>query len=77
MEDAVLDALRGWLRELELGEAAAPDDTPMRTALESSIAADRKQLAKLEAQEARAYELVETGIYTPEIFLAALAGARR
>ena len=41
----------------------------MRTALESSIAADRKQLAKLEAQEARAYELVETGIYTPEIFL--------
>ena len=69
VEAAVLDALRGWLRELELGEAAAPDDTPMRTALESSIAADRKQLAKLEAQEARAYELVETGVYTPEIFL--------
>ena len=69
VEEAVLDALRGWLRELELGEAAAPDDAPMRSALESSISADRKQLAKLEAQEARAYELVETGVYTPEIFL--------
>lgn len=69
VEAAVLDSLRGWLHELEVGEAAAEDDAPLRSALDASIAADKRQLAKLEAQEARAYELVETGVYTPAVFV--------
>lgn len=69
VEDAVLDALRGWLHELEVGNSENSDDRSLLDALAASISADQKQLAKLEAQEARAYELVETGVYTPEIFL--------
>lgn len=69
VEDAVMDALRGWLHELEVGEAAAAEDASLQSALAASIAADKKQLAKLEAQEARAYELVETGVYTPAVFV--------
>lgn len=69
VEAAVLDALRGWLHELEVGEAASADDSSLLSALSSAISADQKQLAKLEAQETRAYEFVETGVYTPEVFL--------
>lgn len=69
VEEALLDALRDWLRELEVGEVDTNDDHSLLDALSASINADQKQLAKLEAQEARAYELVETGVYTPEVFL--------
>lgn len=69
VEDALLDALRGWLHELEVGETDTSDDHSLMDALAASISADQKQLSKLEAQEARAYELVETGVYTPELFL--------
>lgn len=69
VEDAVLDALRGWLHELEVGNSENSDDHSLLDALAASISADQKQLAKLEVQEARAYEFVETGVYTPEIFL--------
>ena len=69
VEEALLNALRDWLRELEVGEVDTNDDHSLLDALSASINADQKQLAKLEAQEARAYELVETGVYTPEVFL--------
>ncbi len=69
VEGAVLDALRGWLHELEVGNSESSDDHSLLDALAASISADQKQLAKLEVQEARAYEFVETGVYTPEIFL--------
>lgn len=69
VEGAVLDALHGWLRELDVGDSSSNDDRTLFDALSASVIADQKQLSKIEAQEARAYELVETGVYTPEIFL--------
>ena len=73
VEAAVLDALRSWLVSFELEYDAAhklaPSAADSAASLRPVLAGLKKELAQLTAQEQRAYELVEQGVYTPEIFL--------
>lgn len=70
VEEAVLDALRGWLHALEIGEREHLQDDSAKATLEAALNAAQKRLSKVEHQQAKAYELVETGIYTPEVYVA-------
>ncbi len=72
VEDAVLDALRSWLQNFELEYATSRKQTPKgddpAASLRPILTGLEKELAQLDAQEQRAYELVEQGVYTPEVF---------
>lgn len=67
VEAALLDALRSWYESLTLGKKPETpfDDRPMK----SAIASLEKELEAVGKQETRAYELVELGVYTTEVFL--------
>ena len=67
VESALLEALRAWMADFEMN---VPDDSPIDTsALDTASAALEKELAQLDFQEAKAYDLVEQGVYTTEVFL--------
>lgn len=72
VEEAVLDALRDWLRRFELEYDAAKKKAPKgvdpAASLRPLLASLEKELSQLSAQEQRAYELVEQGVYTPQVF---------
>ena len=69
VEDTLLDALRLWLAHFERdADIDAGTDADLNTA-RRTIEAHNKELQKLAAQLDRAYELVEQGVYTPDIFL--------
>ena len=81
VEDLVLSGLRSWFTDLTLLDPAsasppsslsASDAADLDT-LSRAIAAARADRTRLEAQKARAYDLVEQGVYTPEIFTARMA----
>ena len=75
VEAAVLDGLRSWATELELRfDAAAGEGTSAELAsLRRSLDAAAAEGARLRAQRLRAYDLVEQGVYTPEIFTARMS----
>lgn len=69
VEEALLSALRVWYADLSAEDPAPSrfdDDLRMTKAKLSSL---RAELDKLRSQLARAYDLVEQGIYTPDVFL--------
>ena len=67
VEAAVLDALEAYLQDFRTEQAQArPVDT---TSIEDALTALDKEDRQLRAQEARAYDLVEQGIYSTETFL--------
>ncbi len=67
VESMLLQSLAQWLERLKLQSAEQrPADTGHYDAALDAIAKDLKQL---DAQEAKAYDLVEQGVYTTEIFL--------
>lgn len=79
VETALLNSLRLWLTQYsapsKLPETTAHETEALRTALDNL----EKELSALDAQRTRAFELVETGVYTPEQFQErqAALGARR
>jgi DNA invertase Pin-like site-specific DNA recombinase len=67
VEDALLDAMETWLVDFEMQISA---DTPTDTSsLDAALSALDKEIAQLNAQEEKAYDLVETGVYSTEVFL--------
>lgn len=71
VEAAILDGLRSWVISLDVslengpGRASAEDDLwDVRGALRRA----QEEEARLRGQRARAYDLVEQGVYSPEIF---------
>lgn len=67
IESDILDGLRLWLAEFPLGEApepAADQLLPLQNAVKDAEA----ERAQLQKQKAKAYELIEQGVYTVEIF---------
>lgn len=65
LEDALLDALRGWLVQY-----SNPESKPARESGASSAAAAlKKQLDALDSQMSRLHDLLEQGIYTPSVFI--------
>ena len=68
VERAVIDSMRVWLAGFTRDEASVPADT--ETAAEiRAITAHENELSRLAAQLDRAYELVEQGVYTADVFL--------
>lgn len=67
VETLVLETLESWLKDYSV--PGMRTDFKLETQLADTIAAQKKQLAALDAREARLYELVEAGAYTPEIFV--------
>ena len=71
VESAVLEIFRGWIREfdspeaVEAARAAAEADAAARQAARRQIEA---QLSTLADQQARLYDLVEQGVYSPSLF---------
>lgn len=70
VEAALLDALRVWYAELSAGAPAPSDVSDDVDISAKQVAALRQEIEKLRAQLAKAYELVEQGVYTSEVFLA-------
>lgn len=66
--DTLIQSVLATLREWSVQYQNAPDETPMPdTALAASL---KRQLASVDNQLRRAFDLVEKGIYTPEEFTA-------
>ena len=65
LERLVLESLRTFLAQIEVGTPAAPD----LSAEQHALTAIEKQLTDLDARLRRTFELVEDGTYTREIFL--------
>ncbi len=67
VQAALLEALAAWLADFEMKHQ---DSVPLDTSsLDAAIAALEKELNQLNAQEQKAFDLVEQGVYTTELFL--------
>ena len=67
VETVLIQSISSWLEILKLqARQQKPADTGSQ---ETALAGIQKELLKLEAQEARAYDLVEQGVYSTEVFL--------
>lgn len=68
VERMVLDTLRGWLTAYSSGRDPFPQ-RDVSDQLHASLRQFEKHLSDLDARTNRAFELVETGVYTPEIYI--------
>lgn len=68
VEGAILDGLRSLLSDAEIRQPPAAV-LSQQASLSAEIAALEKELSSVEAQISRAFDLVEQGVYTTEIFL--------
>lgn len=68
VEEALLLSLRHWLADYQAPSKAAAQPSGDQAALEASLQKLNAEIAAIEEQRARAFELVETGVYTPELF---------
>lgn len=68
VERMVLDTLRGWLASYSAGIDPFPQ-RDLTEQLRTSLKQFEKHLSDLDARVNRAFELVETGVYTPEIYV--------
>lgn len=63
VESAILAALDGWTVNY-----TTPPEKPRKKAIQTATVYERNK-AKVQAQLDRAFELVETGIYTPQVYV--------
>lgn len=75
VEAAILDGLRSWLTSFELEyapaeEGQAPEEL---AAIRKALSAAEAEQERLRGQRLRAYDLVEQGVYTPEVFTLRMA----
>lgn len=84
VEALLLRTLRERLNELEIPDAKGAADHDTEAALlEKGVESARKELESVRGQQERAFDLVEQGVYTPDVFtermrtLAAREGALR
>lgn len=71
VEDAILDGLKSWLTDFSLRYDPAADRKDVETeraSIRSALAAAEADAALLRSQRLKAYDLVEQGVYTPEVF---------
>lgn len=66
--DLVLQAMAQWLQKFELSSGSLEDFLPNIGEKRRRLDAIERSLKKLKAREDRAFELVETGVYSPEDF---------
>ena len=68
VERMVLETLHGWLASYSAGVDPFPQND-VSAQLEASLKQLAKHLSDLDARTNRAFELVETGVYSPEIYV--------
>lgn len=68
-EEVVIDYLKKYLDELKLEEKNHNPDTRTLSILNDNLSISDKELQQLNEQLDNAYDLVEKGVYSPEIFL--------
>lgn len=68
VERMVLDTLRSWLSVYSSGQLLHTQ-SDLASQLQELISQQEKQLSDLDARINRAFELVETGVYTPELYV--------
>ena len=69
MEEVVIDYLQKYLEEIKLEKRTNNPDTRKLSVLNDNLALSEKKLQQLHGQLDSAYDLVEKGVYSPEIFL--------
>ena len=79
VEKAILEGLRSWLTRLDLNyDPDEPsDDESELSAIRKALEAAEAEDARLRAQRLKAYDLVEQGVYTPDVFAARMATLAR
>ena len=70
VERTLLDSMRLWLAEFERCSDAAPNGREELESIRRTISEHEKALETLSSQLNRAYDLVEQGVYTSDVFLA-------
>lgn len=70
IESMVLQGMRKFLADFEQTpmEQDTEAESTERAALSRSVSSLKKELEQIDTQEQKAYDLVEQGIYTPEVF---------
>lgn len=71
VEQAILDALRSWLSELALNyeeTTSSMDGAEELASIAQALQQAEAELERLAGQKEKAYDLVEQGVYTPDIF---------
>lgn len=71
VEDSILDALEQWYKSLviNVSEGLSAPSAELQT-LQATLSDISSQLEKISQQTAKAYDLVEQGVYSTEVFLA-------
>lgn len=69
LEQMTLETLRDYLHALEVEDNNSEKDATLIGVLEHTLAGIDKEVATLNTQLENAYDLVEQGVYTPELFL--------
>lgn len=67
VERLVLETMQLWLQSYDV--PVMQSDFKLESQLAKTLAAQKKQLAALDARTARLYDLVETGAYTSDVFV--------
>lgn len=69
LESTTLEALRDYLHDLQAESNSSQPDSNIIGVLEHTLSGIDKEIATLNQQLENAYDLVEQGVYTPEVFL--------
>lgn len=69
VESVVMDGLREWLSRYQVSPVpVSPDPRPSDDAARAARAKLEAQLSTLEGQSSRLFDLLEQGLYTPEVY---------
>lgn len=68
LEQVLMDTLRIKLADLEIPDAERKKDNHMEMLIAKGLADAQQELSRIAQQKDAAYDLVEQGIYTPEVF---------
>ena len=68
VEKGILTALSSWLQNLRISDLPAPSSEDSPDILTLSLASRKASVCRLKKQLDKTYTLLETGVYSPEIF---------
>lgn len=77
LESIVLDSLRKRLTELEIPDVTHEQTNNEETLLQTGLEQTQRELATIISQKSRAFDLVEQGVYTPDVFTARMEDLTR
>lgn len=69
VEEKLLEAVKTWVSGYQIDTEEQKKDSASMEMLQGILAEKEKELDKISAKRSKQYDLLEQGIYTPEIFL--------